>query len=317
MGNIENSVSDEGSRNSAEPVIYVIPDGIHPEASVRVNFLEHWNVLLGGKWLIVFVTVIFAVGSIALALTATEWYRAESLLAPADEKSTAGIAGQIEGLAGLAGISVGGTGNAEAIAVLTSRNFTKSFVEDYNLLPKLFEEEWDSENENWKSANLTEQPDVRDAIRRFDEQIRRVSEDTRTGLVTLSIEWSDPVVAADWANSLVTRLNDFMRQRALKEAEVNIDFLEKALADTNVATLRQSVGRLLETELQKLMLARGNEEFAFRVIDPAVPPKYRSRPKRTILVLLATSFGGFLAVCIVLLRHAIRKNAVKTTSSAT
>lgn len=307
--------SAESPASKAEPVIYVMQEPIHANGSERVNLLELWNILWGGKWLIVVVTILFAGGSIALALSATEWYRVEVLLTPADEKSTAGVAGQLGNLVGLAGISVGGTGNAEAIAVLKSRNFTKSFIEDGQLMPKLFEDDWDAESERWRSEEPAEQPDIRDAIRRFDEDIRRVSEDTRTGLVTLSIEWTDPVVAAEWANSLVTRLNDFMRQRALQEAEVNIDFLEETLSDTNVATLRQSVGRLLEAELQKLMLAKGNEEFAFRVIDPAAPPKYRSRPKRTILVLLATAFGGFLAICIVVLRHTFRRGAARTTTA--
>ena len=317
MDNSDDKPSAHRSAPSGEPVIYVVPEAVQASASERVNLLELWHILLGGKWLIAIGTTIFAVGSIALALTATEWYRAEVLLAPADQKSAAGLAGQLGGLAnlvGISGISVGRPGNAEAIAVLTSRSFTRSFIEDYGLLLKLFEDDWDAENARWKAADPEEQPDIRDAIKRFDEEIRRVSDDKRTGLVTLSIEWTDPDVAAEWANSLATRLNANMRQRALTEAERNIAFLEEELADTSVATLRPSIGRLLETELQKLMLARGNEEFAFRVIDPAAPPKYRSRPKRTIFVMLATAIGGFLAVCIVLGRHALRQNIARTNT---
>jgi uncharacterized protein involved in exopolysaccharide biosynthesis len=71
-------------------------------------------------------------------------------------------------------------------------------------------------------------------------------------------------------------------------------------------TLQQSIGRLLESELQKLMLARGNEEFAFRVIDAASPPKERVRPKRALIAVVGTMLGGMLAVLIVFLSHAIR-----------
>ena len=72
-------------------------------------------------------------------------------------------------------------------------------------------------------------------------------------------------IAAAWATDLVARLNDNMRLRALTEAERNVEYLHGEMAATNVATMRESIGSLLETELQKLMLARGNEEFAFRV----------------------------------------------------
>src|SRR5690606_2767647 len=110
-------------------------------------------------------------------------------------------------------------------------------------------------------------------IRYFDDNVRSISEDDETGLVTLTVEWIDPEIAAEWANILVERLNERMRRRALLEAESNVGYLQEELAKTGVVTLQQSISRLLESELQKLMLARGNEEFAFRVIDRAQVPK--------------------------------------------
>jgi uncharacterized protein involved in exopolysaccharide biosynthesis len=52
------------------------------------------------------------------------------------------------------------------------------------------------------------------------------------------------------------------------------------------------------------MLAKGNEEFAFRVIDRAHVPKIRFWPNRKLIVVLATFLGGMLAVLFVLGRHA-------------
>ena len=58
-------------------------------------------------------------------------------------------------------------------------------------------------------------------------------------------------------------------------------------------TLQESLGKVLESEMQKLLLARGNEEFAFKIIDKATPPKKRYRPYRA-LVLLFSAFVGLL-----------------------
>jgi uncharacterized protein involved in exopolysaccharide biosynthesis len=148
---------------------------------------------------------------------------------------------------------------------------------------------------------------VRDAVKFFDENVRGVYEDARTGLVTLSVEWKDPSIAAEWANILVKRLNERMRGRALAEAEANVTFLQSEMGSTSIVSLQQSIGRLLEGELQKLMLARGNEEFAFRVIDKAEPPKRRSKPKRALLVILATVLGGVIATLAVVLGSASSK----------
>jgi uncharacterized protein involved in exopolysaccharide biosynthesis len=124
--------------------------------------------------------------------------------------------------------------------------------------------------------------------------------------VTLSIRWKDPDTAAEWANVLVQRLNDRLRQQALTESERNVAYLQKEMAATSVVSLQQSMGRVLEGEMQKLMLARGNEEFAFKVIDRATPPKLRESPKRSLIAIVSMLAGGFLGVLFVFLRKAIQ-----------
>jgi uncharacterized protein involved in exopolysaccharide biosynthesis len=157
-----------------------------------------------------------------------------------------------------------------------------------------------------------EQTDIRDAVKMFDSKIRIVSEDKKTGLVTLSIRWKDPETAASWANLLVTRLNDRLRTQAAAEADRNVSYLQKQIAGTSVIALQQSLGRVLEGELQKLLLAQGNEEFAFKVIDRATPPKQRDAPRRTFITLLAAVTGTFFGLILVFLRKAIATVARRT-----
>ena len=44
-----------------------------------------------------------------------------------------------------------------------------------------------------------------------------VDEDKKSGLITLSITWKDPQVAANWANDLVKQLNEQLREQAIDE----------------------------------------------------------------------------------------------------
>jgi uncharacterized protein involved in exopolysaccharide biosynthesis len=81
--------------------------------------------------------------------------------------------------------------------------------------------------------------------------------------------------------------------------------LQREIAATSVVSLQQSMGRVLEGEMQKLMLARGNEEFAFKVIDRATPPKKRDTPKRALIAIVSLLTGGFLGILVVFLRKAI------------
>ena len=278
-----------------------------------IALIRIWAVLCRDKWLIAGITTLCGVVAIAYSLLATEWYRADVLLVPAEQDAMSGLTEQLGGLARLAGVPAAPllANTAEAIANLQSRAFARAFIEDTGLLLAFTERSPVMDNRGEEHA------DMRDAVRFFHENVLRVTEDRDTGQITLSVEWTDPVVASDWANSLVNRINEQMRQRALVEAKTNIEFLQSELANNRLVTLEQSIGRLLETELQKMMLARGSDEFSFRVVDPATPPKNRARPKRTLIVVSAVFLGGVFALLVVFARNAFTPQLSREGPAAT
>ncbi len=273
------------------------PNSLPQAYDDEIDLWELWDTVWSGRWLIIAITALFAVGGVTYALLAQEWWRAEVVLAPADKKALPGALSQLGGLASLAGVNIGSGGDQEPLAVLRSKGFSREFITEQNLMPVLLK---DVESPDGKPL------DIRDALREF-EKVRSVSDDKKTGLVTLGIRWKDPETAATWANLMVQRLNARLRAQALAESQRNVDFLQKEMAATSVVSLQQSMGRVLEGEMQKLMLARGNEQFAFKVIDPATPPKLRDAPKRALIAIVATLAGGFLGLLAVFLRKAIRE----------
>ena len=272
----------------------------------EMNLRQVWQILWRGKVTIIAAVIMFAVGSVAYALLAKEIYRADVLLAPANEQSSPTIGSQLGGLAALAGVNLGEESGVEALAVLKSREFARAFIEQYDLLPVFFEDDWDADKKRWQVDDPADAPDIRDGVKYFHESILKVAEERSTGLVTLAVEWTDADTAAEWASILVRRLNDRLRDRALQEAETNVTYLQAEMASTNLVTLQESIGRLLESELQQLMLAKGSEEFAFKILDPAVSPKRRERPKRGLIVIVGTILGGLLGVFAVLVVYAGR-----------
>jgi hypothetical protein len=118
----------------------------------------------------------------------------------------------------------------------------------------------------------------------------------------MRIAWEDPIAAAKWANELVRMTNDYLRGQAIAESERNIGYLNQEALKTNVVEVRKAIYTLMETEINKAMLARGSEQFAFRILDPAAPPE---KPYSPLLLnwLLGGAFAGlFISVAAVLMR---------------
>jgi uncharacterized protein involved in exopolysaccharide biosynthesis len=287
-------------------VVHVAPAERPHVASEDLDLGDLFRALWRGKWLIGAITTVLVSIAVVYSLTATEWYRAEVLMTPAEERSAQGLPnslGNLGGLANLAGIRVGGRGSAEPLALLQSRGFLRGFIEDHKLLETL------AAVGGFSADEAAEPIDIRDAVEFFREAVLRVTEEAQTGLVTVAVEWTDAAIAAEWANALVERVNEQMRERSLQQAESNVNYLKVELAEAQILALQQSIGRLLESELQKAMLARVNDQFAFRIIDEAEEPNWRFRPRRSQIVGFTFIVGVFVSSLIVIARHIMTRQA--------
>lgn len=287
----------------------------------RLDLADLVRLLWSRRWWIVITMVIATATAAAVAFLTTPVYRATVLLAPANPggiaDSLSSRLGQLGGMASLAGLDLeSSTSEADiSLAVLRSRQFTEEFVLAQGVMPKLLPDEWDASKNTWKDPANQASARWR-AFRHFDTTVRTISQDRRTGLVTLQIDWRDAVEAAEWANAMARFLNDEIRARATREADASIGFLEQELQKTTTVTTREAISGLLESEIKKRMLVNVLPEYAFRVIDSAIPadPTAPVRPRKTWL--LATGvLGGFgLGVFLVVIASLFRESKSRGAS---
>jgi uncharacterized protein involved in exopolysaccharide biosynthesis len=228
---------------------------------------------------------------------APEWYQAEILLSPTSDDGIPQFPSELGGVASLVGLEIPESTSVEARAVLQSRDLARAFIADNDLLPVFFSSDWDSEREAWL-LDEEDQPDLRDGVEYFSDNVRQIEERGGSELITLIIRWKDPFQAAAWANELVHRVNREMRGRALQEAQERVEYLNAQLETTSHVATQQALSRVLERELQKVVLAQGNDQYAFRVIDSAQVPKYPSDPQKIPIVAAAFLFGAVFAFLI-------------------
>ncbi len=279
----------------------------------EIDLLEYWRILWKRKALILSISLLAAVVAAGISLTMPNIYKAEALLAPVSAGGSKGgglsaALGGLGGLASLAGISMPGGGNVEEnLAVLKSREFLWSFIKDEKLMPILFADAWDDAKHGWKEPDPDKQPTLWDGYRLFSESVLSASSDKKTGLITVAVEWKDPDIAAKWANTLVARLNRYLREKAIRQSHIKLKYLNDELARTAIEDQRKALFELISQEQKKAMLANTQKEFAFQVIDPAVTPDKKAKPKRSLIVILSTFVAGFLAVIGVFIQEGIRQ----------
>jgi uncharacterized protein involved in exopolysaccharide biosynthesis len=293
----------------------------------EIDLAELWRAIWAGKLTIILITFIFAVGSVAFALSKPNVYKASVLLAPVSNEGGAGglgaLAGQFGGLASMAGINLGGGGTDKtglALEIIKSRSFLENFIQKHDLLVPLMaskkwdintdtlildEELYDSHTTKWLrevKAPKTPEPSVWEAYMAFSKLLT-VSQDKTTAMVSIDIEFYSPTLAKKWLNLLVADLNEFMRVQDQKEAQASIDYLKEQLEDIQVTTMETVFYQLIEEQTKSMMLTQVKAEYVLKTIDPAQVPEEKAGPKRALIVVLGTMLGGILSVLIVLIRY--------------
>ena len=297
----------------------------------EIDLRELFSVIWQGKWLIIAITAVFAIGSVIYAINQPNIYKSEALLAPAESEQGGGLAalaGQFGGLASMAGINLSGGGGVDktqmAIEVMKSRQFTSQFIQRHKILPDLMaidkwnmsdnsitydEELYNLSANTWVrvvNAPFKPEPSMQEAYKEFTKFVS-VNSAKDTGMVTVSVEHLSPVIAQQWVTWLIEDINRVMKERDVDEANRSSQFLNKQIALTNVADIRSILYKLIEEQAKTIMFAEVRDEYVFKTIDPALVPEVKAGPKRALICVLGTLLGGMLAIMLVLIRHFVRK----------
>jgi G-rich domain on putative tyrosine kinase/Chain length determinant protein len=275
-------------------------EGADELASFTVELWAAWKLLLA-------TAVVGGLVAVGIALLMRPSFRAEALVAPVTTQTSAGGVGgalrELGGIAALAGIDVGmgGGRKGEYLATLSSPGLARDFIQSGNLLPILYADRWDPQAKRWRADKKP--PTLGQAVKRFTDGVVSISDDRRTSLVTVTVDWYSPQLAAQWANGLIELANDRLRADAIHSAQSSLEYLDKELAKTNVVEIRQAIYQLTEQQVNNAMLANVQREYAYRFIDRAVPPETKFSPKRTVIGAVGAAVGLFLGVMVVYVRR--------------
>ena len=219
-----NSVGAPSVRPKGQSIQALIISGLESEsppkglAPVIEAIRRYWK-------FIAICTCLGALAGVAATLLWPRSYEAQVTLAPVDKQGMSGglqsLLGQYSSLAGMIGLDLGSTDRATdtAIALMQSQQFLETFITAHAFLPALFPKAWDATARAWKRPSEGKHPTLQDGYRYFYKHVLTVYQDKKTGLLTITVKWKDPVVAAFWANDLIARINKISRDRATQQAD--------------------------------------------------------------------------------------------------
>lgn len=296
----------------------------------EIDLRELFAVLWAGKIKIIAITAIFAFASVIYALSLPNQYKATVLLAPSQSSSSgiSGALGQLGGLASLAGVSIGGGESNEAQLaqeIMKSWSFIESFIADNDLAVEVYavkgwdkgsnkllinQDIFDTKTNTWLIEDGSGQqgsPNSWKLYKSFSGRLL-VSEDKKSGLISVSVEYYSPQIAKRWLDLYISAINKHMQDRQILKVGRNIEYLEAQIEKTEIAGMQEVFYTIIEEQLKGKMLAEASPDYVFTPVSPGMVPQVKSQPKRALICILGVLLGGMLSVLLVLVLHYARKS---------
>jgi uncharacterized protein involved in exopolysaccharide biosynthesis len=214
----------------------------------EVNLLDYWRVIVKRK-LLIFALILICTGiGFGISFFSPKKYKAEVSLMPISSSEIGGMSGfasQISSMPLMGGAlgdlsKLGGGKTKELVIILKSRALAEKIINHFDLLKILFEKQYDLKTNTFHPgfpAFLKPIPVLEDGVRKFKKKVVKIEEEKKTGLVKISINMKDPVLAAQIGNRMVLELQDFIENNSLTRAKRNRIFLEEQLVKTRAELL--------------------------------------------------------------------------------
>jgi len=211
---------DTEQRKISKQITDPRPPTPDPYIEDEINLLDYWRVIRKRWRIIAGIFVISVVTAAIISLLMTPIYQAKTIIMPV-ESSGGNLSSALQNLGSLPFVGgmvpgIGGASATKLVAVLKSRTLAEDVIHALNLTRIFFKDKKDKP------------PSLEDAVESLTD-ITKIADDKKGGVISISVEYKDPKIAADIANHYTTVLQKFINENTLSMAKRNRIFIEDQL----------------------------------------------------------------------------------------
>jgi uncharacterized protein involved in exopolysaccharide biosynthesis len=284
----------------------------------EINLLDLLIVFAKHKKMILVLTFAAALVAIGISVLMPNIYTGTSKILPPQSNESSSVnsimLAQLGGLTGAAGAALGlKDPNALYIAMLKSRNIMEKIARRFDL------------------QTVYEEKTMTDTLKELEKESTITS--GKDGVIIVEVDDKDPQRAAALANAYIEELNRLMQTFALTEASQRGQFFENQMkpAKDKLTDAEITLDRTPNTSLQYMdalrnlryqegiydILARqfaaakldeAKDSPLIQILDKATPPEKKSKPKRSLIVILATLVAFFMTIIWAFIKEALTRS---------
>lgn len=306
----------------------------------EIDLLEYWKIIWDNrKFIAIFTGVLTLISLLVSFFLLPVLYRSEAVLQPvaANQNTLNKLNLLAGGLTSVFGFSGDNSNSQQLVDFLTSRNLKQRLIEKYDLLPKLYEDDWDATLKKWEIAKPIDQPSLVKALQ--DEKFKDVFFVT-TGKKTslISIVWVDvdPNFASLMLERVIQELEHYLKfeyetdaqqeriftEEQLEKAKHELEFWERQIPGPQRTKgeihrelmASQLVYQELRKQLELAKIQEAKQVVSFKVLDRPFVPELKYKPKRAVICALTLMASGCIAVLLVFIRLALYERKIVVES---
>ena len=289
----------------------------------ELDIYEIFSELYKQKFFIFIISLTFGFAGLFYSLQLDNIYRSTSVLSInlSSENQSSALSSRLGGIASLAGFSIGSSGGQDqtqlAIATIKSKDFLNSLIQKENILPMLmavsdydvannkifFDKKiYDDSLKKWtRESNypLLSKPNYIEAHQKYIDLLN-INFDSDTGLIYLSFDHISPIFAKDFLLLIIDEINIQGKKKDIIESTNALNYLNEVNANILNVEVKSSISSLIESQLEKKMLASIKDEYVLKIVDSPFIPIQKHKPSRIIILIVSIFMGVIFSTFYVL-----------------